>query len=202
MNTIVSRKDCRGFTLVEMLVVIAIIGILAATLIGSFSAVKTMARQTQAQALANETAAALTYCLQSERAWPDELSAKTEMDDEVCCYLASKHYMDISTNGLDRFGLLDPWGRAALRRNPTVTSADAVIDGIKLSNHRIQYRLDLDLNGYINSSEDSPQGVTIRASAIAWSRGSDGEDDFNDSSKRYPDDDRLSWSHGAAKKEK
>jgi hypothetical protein len=99
-------------------------------------------------------------------------------------------------------GLLDPWGRAALRRNPTVTSADAVIDGIKLSNHRIQYRLDLDLNGYINSSEDSPQGVTIRASAIAWSRGSDGEDDFNDSSKRYPDDDRLSWSHGAAKKEK
>lgn len=212
-------RKCAGFTLVEMLVVIGVIGLLAGALLGAFSHLKTAARQSQAQALVSEVATALNAYLQQYREWPDALKNRTEMDDTACWILQSAKLLDVTPkkektnsdgtvtvsvneNSLDRFGLLDPWGRAALRKNPTISSAGVNIEGgKKLSDHRLQYRLDLNYDGYVDSSEDSPKGLKIRASAIVWSRGPDGEDDFN-SSGRYPKDDRLSWNLGGAQSEK
>lgn len=193
-----------GFTLVEMLVVIGIIGILAATLIGSFSAMKTTARQGQAQALAGEVATALTLYLQQHGEWPSALLDRTEMDTNACGVL--KGLLDTDStrnNGVDRFGLLDPWGRAAVKRATTVTADTKTENGSLVSEHRMQYRLDKDYDGLVDSKEGSPNGMTIRASAIAWSRGPDGQDDFaskNPKAKNhYPYDDRLSWSLAKAK---
>jgi len=201
---------CGGFTLIEMLVVIGIIGILSAALMTSFSYMKVNARQAQAQALVSETASALTFYLQSNREWPDELSTRTEMDLTACWVLQKEHLLDVtggqvysSTNSsLDRFGLLDPWGRAALRKNPMITSDSVTIEGgTKLSDHRIQYRLDLNMDGYVDQSEGAPMGVKVRAPVIVWSRGPDGKDDADKGGSRYPRDDRLSWNYDQARKE-
>ena len=209
-----------GFTLVEMLVVLGIIGLLAGALIGSFSHIKTTARQSQAQALAGEVATALTTYLQRYGQWPDDLlkgqngasdPSKMEMDKKACWMLQDKKLLDVTVKvwsdskqdwvwdtdaggSLDRFGLLDPWGRDALRKNPAIASEDAMIgSGGKLSDHRIQYRLDVNYDGYVDETESQPLGVKVRASAIAWSRGTDGKTD-DPKKKPFPKDDRYSFS--------
>jgi len=213
---IAQKMRCGGFTLIEMLVVIGIIGLLAATLITSFSYMKVNARQAQAQVLVSETASALTFYLQSKREWPEELTTRTEMDAIACWVLQEQNLMDLTVkkynttaktwdvndNSLDRFGLLDPWGRAALKKNPTISSASVTIEGgTRLSDHRIQYRLDLDMDGYVDQSEGAPMGVKVRAPVIVWSRGPDGKDDADKGGLRYPRDDRLSWNFEQAKRE-
>jgi len=214
-----SNRLGRGFTLVEMLIVIGILGILASVLIGSFSHVKTTARQQQAQTLAAEVATAFNAYLQKEQQWPDEFLDRTEMDQAVCRVMQGKKLIDLSTysnvvnkvinpSSLDRYGLLDPWGRAALQRNAKATENTAVESGGTVADHRIQFRLDLNYDGYVDTQDysDVPEGVKIRRSVIAWSRGPDGQDDFkskNPKAKgRYPYDDRLSWNHAQARAEK
>ena len=222
------RHPRGGFTLVEMLVVLGIIGLLAGALIGSFAHLKTTARQTQAQTLVGEVNTALSLYLQRYGKWPDELmkgenggSAPTrmEMDTEACWVLQNKKLLDVIVKvwsdsaqewkwvsekdggSLDRFGLMDPWGRAALKRNPSISGADSKVEGgVQLSDHRIQYRLDVNYDGYVDSEEGSPFGLKVRASALVWSRGPDGKDDFQDKNKPYPRDDRLSWNYGGSRK--
>ena len=219
MNKQRSKHACGGFTLVEMLVVIGIIGIMSIALFSSFSHLKTAARQAQAQSLVAEVATAFTAYLQKEREWPDEWvgenggPSKTEMDDEVCLVFQKKRMIDLTTykvvkgeyvlnkESLDRFGLLDPFARAALQRNPTDSKTAKVPSGGTFESHRLQFRLDTNYDGFVDSSDKfpPPKNIRVRASAIVWSRGPDGKDDFESKSGRYPDDDRLSWPYGKSR---
>ena len=217
MNKAYNRTLTSGFTLIEMLVVIGIIGILATALLGAFSYVKTIAWQSRAQNQVSQVTTALNVYLQSERTWPAELLNKTEFDMDVCWVLQEQKIFDVTVktkdssgawvwdkdngkNGgsLDRFGLLDPWGRAILRSNPQSTEAD-------VKNHRLQFRLDKNFDGYVDAGEGAPKGVKVRASIIVWSRGPDGMDDATGSNPRgkghYPYDDRLSWNYGQSTQE-
>ncbi|MBQ9430990.1 MAG: type II secretion system protein [Kiritimatiellae bacterium] len=202
----------KGFTLVEMLIVIGIMGILASVMVVSLSHMKKTALQAQAQSLVTEVATALNILLQQERQWPDEIleySKETEGGcvPEVCAVFQSKKLMDISTykqgaigttineDSLDRFGILDPYGRAALKKVPKCQDAGRQIpDGSgTYKDHRIQYRVDKNYDGFVDSSEGAPKGMKVRASVIVWSRGPDGKDAERAGGK-FPGDDRLSWS--------
>ena len=208
-----------GFTMIEMLVVIGILGILFIALLSSFSRVKDSARKAQAQTLVSEVAIAFTRYLQDQREWAGEFFNKTEMDEKVCEELQKGKYLDITTykvdsNGnvdysdgprlpkkntasVDRFGLLDPWAQNALKKDNTQSASSIMRGGGNRSyaDHRIQFRLDLDYDGFVDAPEG---GVKVRASAIVWSRGPDGLDDFNQN-VRYPKDDSLSWPHAQYK---
>jgi prepilin-type N-terminal cleavage/methylation domain-containing protein len=207
-------RVCGGFTLVEMLMVIGIIGILAVTLVGSFSYLKTTAWQTRAQAQVSQLATALTVYLQNERSWPDELLNNDEFNPEVCAVLQQSKIVDVTTwttlptktasgkiseNSPDKHGLLDPWGRAIMRRNLKAQESE-------VKDHRLQYRLDKNFDGVVDASEGSPKGATVRAAVLVWSRGPDGFDDETGKNpkakRRYPYDDRLSWNYGQAKAER
>ena len=209
-----SLRDIRrnGFTLVEMLVVIGILGILSVALLSTFSHVKNSARKAQAQHLVADVAVAFTRYLQEHRNWPQEFLNKDAIgiDAEVCRILQKERFMDVTTYkagsseinnaSVDRFGLLDPWAQRALLRKATATeSTDAGLgNGKTFANHRLQFRLDRNLDGFVDSTEGAPPGVKVRASVLVWSRGPDGIDDFNKDG-RYPDDDSLSWPHALYK---
>jgi len=207
MRELDDKKRKGGFTITELLVVIGIIGILTASLLGAFGYIKTTAWQSRALGQVHLIATALSIHLQNEREWPDGLVDHTEFDPEASWILQKYHLVDITTwkdhasgtinkNSPDRYGLLDPWGKAYMRSHPNANETD-------VAKHRIQYRLDKNFDGYVDSSEGAPQGVKVRASILVWSRGPDGMDDFESKNprarNRYPYDDRLSWSHGTAK---
>ena len=107
----------------------------------------------------------------------------------------------LNSDSPDRFGLVDPWGRAAIRRNTKITENTVIEGGAKLSEHLIQFRLDTDFDGYVDAGEGSPKGAKIRASVLVWSRGPDGKDAAAQAG-RYPDDDRLSWNYGQSRGDK
>jgi len=200
------REYNQGFTLIEMLVIIGIIGIIAGAMMTSVSHLKTTAKRSRAQNAVSDTYTAMNLYLQKEREWHISMINALEMDEAVCRILAENQLMDLSVSSgnadstnQDRFGYLDEWGRAALKRSPAISTAQQTgFDGIRIEDHRIQFRLDLNYDGYVDASEGSPKGLRIRSNLVVWSRGPDGQDDFESSNpkaaNRYPYDDLISWS--------
>lgn len=211
----ISRK--RGFTLVELLIVIGIIGLLSTVMIVSFGKIRKVAMRNEAQKLVDQAKVSFEAVLLAKQSWPIALINNMQhgMNRDVCWYLQSNHFMDLTTkeksrqtgawdwseSSLDRFGLLDPWGRNALKIN---TGAQNDTDELGNGNtstfkdHVLQYRLDMNGDGFVDASDcrgcTMPvDGMRIRASVIVWSRGANGIDD-GESDTRYPIDDSLSFS--------
>lgn len=211
MSPTLNKRRC-GFTLVEMLVVIGILGILSAALLSSFSHVRGAARKAEAQQQVAQVATAFTLLLQKDRVWPQAWidDGKREMDEEVCWHFQDSKLLDVTTykyegnsvkpmtdininqQSLDRFGMLDPWGRRALKKKADASKSDSVPTGGSFADHRIQFRLDENYDGWVDASEGLPgKSDKVRASVVVWSRGPDGKDDLDRFGK--PIDDSLSW---------
>lgn len=208
-----------GFTLVELLIVISIIGILSTVGVVSFGRFSQSAMHTEAKKRVAEVATAMTVYLQNNRSWPVAWRNHMQegMTPEVCFVLEKHKLMDLTTHqrnakdgalkkvgndyiineeSEDRFGLLDPWGAKELKAHPNIDSANLSAGRLQgtFQDHLIQYRLDKNFDGYVDSEDgDMPvDGLRVRASVIVWSRGPDGKDDTGRS--RYPVDDNISWS--------
>ena len=120
----------KGFTLIEMLVVIGIIATLMGVMVASVSKFMKSAERARCQELVANTATALTALYQKEGAWPKALinnhNSEQGLDQKAALPLAKGGYMTLTVNnagtqlsGYDRFGVVSPWALAVIKRRGT-----------------------------------------------------------------------------------
>ena len=160
----------KGFTLVEMLVVIAILGILMAMMVPAAGMILKRAKVSQAKTDARVVATVLMKYYAEYNRWPSIATNSasqhlTDKDWVTVMSPAPSHDGDssggdnfkriiffepsagaLATEGLDAGAFVDPWGKP------------------------YEYLVDQDHNGLITSPENSKE---IRADVLVWSAGPD-----------------------------
>ncbi|MGN0852850.1 MAG: type II secretion system protein [Kiritimatiellia bacterium] len=197
----------RGFTLIEMLVVLGIIGVLIGALLAGFSTMTKSAQRARAQETVSNAATALGSILATEGAWPKALLQNTRMNVAVARALARRNLMgvaydpdakkadgsqDYTPKGTDRHGIVDPWAVAVLKRKPSAGTGEAVPSGGTVADHVLYFAVDQDGDGFVTRKENAPCSK-VRASAIVWCAGADGKlGDYGRRTKESADD-IYSW---------
>jgi len=205
------KRSNKGFTLVEMLVVMGIVGLLIATMTGALKFAQNVAWQAKSQELVSNVATALTVYIQREGTWPPEiLTSGGVVNNKVCKLLQQERLLDVTTVKADgtinqdspeRFGLFSPWGQRILRRKPKVTASLGTLPSDStLRRHILQFRVDINLDGKIDSSDSQlgaipGVGTVIRTSVLVWTCGPNGKEDGNTGAKNSGDN-RQSWVGG------
>ena len=178
----------KGFSLVEMLVVIGILAILIGIGMNTFSGATRKAQQARAQALVSDVATALESILIKEGSFPSRMLSDGEnghaMDENMAYELARRKVMSLAysgtrTVGADSCGVVSPWAQDVVKRNKDANyiTAVPVPSGGTVGSHRVWFAVDADGDGYINLPI---VGGRIRAVAVAWCCGSDGDEGVRD----------------------
>jgi len=194
----------RGFTLIEMLVVIGIIAVLIGASLGSYSAVTKMAEKTRAKDLVGQVALALAAMYEQEEGqWPLRIAAVGESGgelDELVSYTfvsSEVKYLTLSHSGgkltgYDKFGILDPWGVALIKQKGNSASFE------ECRPHRLWFAVDSDGDGIIKGVSVGGESVDIRATAVVWGAGKDGK--MEPYTTGLHADDVYSWTVGQTRK--
>jgi len=203
-----------GFTLVEMLVVIGIIAVLAAASMVGYSKVIKSARRAKNQELVSNAATALAQILNKDGVWPEELIDNKEkglLDKDTAVVFIRYNLMGLAYNqkeakgdvskyrliGKDRCGIVDAEAEAVLKRSPNAAEGTKVSSGGTVGKHILHYAIDDDGDGFTEASVDGAGVLRIRASAVVWSAGPDGEVDYSTLGRN---DDVYSWRPAQVKK--
>ena len=193
----------RGFSLVEMLVVIGIIAVLVGASIGGYSAMTKTSEKAKAQELVSNVATALTALFQQEGVWPKRLAQNGATDGKLDAKTAyalvagKTAYFSLTKKGTqlgghDRFGIVSPWAMQAIKRLGDKASLGSAVGSATIDDHVLHYALDLDGDGRILGASVGGKSVDIRATAAVWCCGKDGV------IAPYPSrsDDVYSWTPG------
>ena len=177
----------QGFTLIEMLVVLGIIGVLIGSMVAGFSRMTKSAQRAKAQETVSNAATALSSILATEGAWPKAMLQNTRMNEAVAKALARRGLMGVAYDpnkkkdddtqdytpvGTDRFGIVDPWAVAVLKRKPKAGTGEGVPSGGTIADHVLYFAVDKNGDGFVDRGENAP--FKIRATAVVWSCGADG----------------------------
>ena len=209
------KTSKRGFSLVEMLVVIGIIAVLSGALVVGLDRVRKTAQRSKAQEIVSNTATALGVIFQKEMAWPKllidnnnkQLKATPShvfvrhgllgLTYDASSYAASK---TIKLMGTDCCGIVDPWAAAVLKRNASKSENDGlslkVDTGGKVEDHILWYAIDDDGDGITKVLHPKDGEISVRASACVWSAGADGVLGSMKSRDKASADDVYSWARG------
>ena len=178
----------RGFTLVEMLVVMGIIAVLISASLGGYSAMVKAAERAKCQELVSNAATALTAIFQNEGVWPKVLrenGAKDGLLDEnsaLALVSNGRNYFSLTKNGSklgghDKWGIVTPWAAAVIKRLGEHAKPESPVGSKTVKDHILHYAVDLDGDGKIIGASVGGQSVNVRATAIVWCCGKDGNVD-------------------------
>ena len=200
----------KGFTLIEMLVVIGIIAILSGALLMGFGRVTKAAQRAKAVEAVSETAQALVILRQkNDGVWPAVITSFGGSDGsgkgmvfDVAKKFAEYDMLGIAKKngnpvGISRCGVVDPWAEAVLKRSQNANAATKVPAGGTVQDHIIYFAVDTDGDG-ITVANVGGQAVQVRAEAITWCAGADGV--IAPYTQRGRSDDIYSWDKAKEKK--
>ena len=205
----------KGFSLIEMLVVIGIIAVLMGTAVGGYSHMTKKAQQARGQELVSNVATALNLLFQKQGKWPSALmneagSGAGRLTARASACLAVKKLMSLTytkvekdgesyytLSGLDRCGVITPWAAAALKQAGNGGSENTKVPmGGTVKEHQLYYALDRTGEGIVEANVGG-ETLKIRANAVVWSIGPSGGDRNHQPwpySKGQRRDDIYSWS--------
>lgn len=180
----------RGFTLLEVMLVLGIISVLAGATIGGYSFATKQAQKARARELVSNTASALNAMFQRQSFWPPELLAGAKGDRQLTAEVASRltDVMALSStrirkndqwtyqlSGQDRCGIVDPWAQDVVKhaREGERPLDKAVRTGGTVKDHILYFALDEDGDG-ITEATVGGVSVRVRSNAIVWCAGMDG----------------------------
>ena len=203
----------RGFSLVEMLVVIGIIAVLIAASLGGYSAITKTAERAKCREIVSQAATALATLYQHEGSWPRRLVTEGARDGKLnadCARLLAGYYSlrtdkDGKLTGYDKFGLISPGATDALRRAGKDASLATVVSrsahGEKtIEDHLLHVAVDTDGDGLVENATGGGESVSVRATVIVWCAGKDGY--MEPYTRGLKEDDVYSWNPGQTKKVK
>ena len=204
----------RAFTLMELMIVIAIIGIIISMSVVTYGHLTRKAQQARARELVSNVATALNTLYLRDNRWPPALlnEARNEgrLTAQAAACLAVHKLMSLTyttserdgekiytLSGLDRCGIVSPWATEVLKRLPAGNSGlgARVPSGGTVHDHQLHFALDDDGDGITEVRMGSEAALKVRANAVVWSWGMNGKDDgYNDSMNgRGKADDIYSW---------
>ena len=207
----------KGFTLLEMLVVIGIIAILAGASMLGYSKIVKSAKKAKTQELVSNAATALTHVLSKcDGVWPEDLLLRVSggnglLDADTAKIFIRFNLLGLSYNqqsakgdvsqykltGKDRCGVVDADAEAVLKRSTRASEGSSVPTGGKVQDHILYFAIDEDGDGFTEAQVEGGGTLKIRATAVVWAAGPDGKVDYGSLGRN---DDVYSWNRSQIKK--
>lgn len=190
-------KTKKGFTLVELLVVMSIIAILSGSLISVYNRIQRSSQRAKAQESVDNLRTSLVAMHQQKGRWPVDFGKAlftyggkdgSGMGAVVSvARLFAKHgYMGVAYKGSkddpqligkDRVGIVDPWACAILQKTEGAQGSGLnlrVPSGGTVQDHILYFAIDDNGDGIVEATVCG-QKIRVRGEAIAWCAGADGK---------------------------